>query len=176
MGGMSLAKGIMGSNSAKKAAKRKAQQMRAMASYNARVKEMEAKSVELATRMETKKDYKAKRRAMATQQATYSKTGAIAKGTPMSVMLEQATEMELDIQNKRYNRLLEQQNLKQKAKGIRYEGEMGAQAAIAEGKAQARSSLLSGIMGGVGSFGAGMAGIDAAKFDKTYTAGSWWKY
>ena len=176
MGGMSLASGIMGSRSAKKAARRKAAQMRAIANYNARVKEMEAKSVLQTMQAETTRAYKSKRRQMAAQRAAYAKTGAVSAGTPMEVMLDQAIEMEMDIQNQRRNRLLQEQNLRQQAKTTRYTGEMQAQTAIAEGKAAARASLLGGISGAVGSFGAGMSEIQTAKANKTYTQGSWWKY
>jgi len=108
---------------------------------------------------ETTRAYGTKRRAMATQRAAYGKTGAATSGTPMAVMLEQATEMEMDIQNQRRNRLLQAQNLRQQGKTAVYEGEMQAQQAIAEGKAAARSSMMSGLMGAVGGFGAGMTAL-----------------
>lgn len=161
-GAMSLASGIMGSSSAKKAAKNKARIIRKMADYNAKVKEMEARSVVKTMGAETTRAYKDKRRAMASQRAAYAKSGAVSSGTPMAVLLEQATEMEMDIQNQRRNRLLEEQNLKQQAKTGRYEGEMQAQAAIAEGKAQARASLLGGIAGAVGGIGGALGGIAQA--------------
>lgn len=161
-GGMKLAQGIMGSRSAKKGAKRKARAIRQMADYNAKVKEMEARSVRAAMGAETTRAYKSKRRQMAAQRAAFSKTGAVSSGTPMAVMLEQASEMEMDIQNQRRNRLLQEQNLKQQAKTGRYEGEMQAQTAIAQGKATARASLLGGIAGAVGGIGAGLGNIAGA--------------
>ena len=170
-GGMKLAQGIMGSRSAKKAAKRKAKMIRQMADYNARVKEMEARSVVKTMGAETTRAYKTKRRQMASQRAAYAKTGAVSSGTPMAVMLEQASEMEMDIQNQRRNRLLEEQNLRQQAKTGRYEGEMQAQTAIAEGKAQARASLLGGISGAIGGLGAGLSGIAGATEAGTLSAG-----
>lgn len=170
--GISLASGFMGSSSAKKAAKRKAQQMRAMANYNARVKEMEAKSILNTLEAETKRDAKSIYATKATQKVAQSKD--LSK-TPMSVMIEQAMEMDLDVQNQRRNRLLQEQNLKQQAKGIRYEGEVGAETALAEGRAKARSSLLGGISGAIGGIGAGLEAMDTAKAQDTYT-GSWWKY
>ena len=173
--GLSLASGFMGSSSAKKAAKRKAQQIRAMASYNARVKEMEARSIQAVGKYETKQAYKQRTRAVQEQRAAFAKTGAITSGTPMSVMIEQAMQMDIDVQNQRRNRLLQEQNLKQQAKGIQYEGEVGAETALAEGRAKARSSLLGGISSAIGGIGAGMSAIDAAKAQRTYT-GSWWKY
>ena len=171
MGGMSLASGILGSRSAKKAARAKAAQMRAMADYNARVKEMEAKSVLQTMQAETTRAYKSKRRQMAAQRAAYAKTGVVSSGTPMEVMLDQAIEMEMDIQNQRRNRLLEEQNLRQQAKTTRYTGEMQAQTAIAEGKARARASLLGGITGAVGSFGAGLSSVKGATESGTFSAG-----
>ena len=161
-GAMSLASGIMGSSSAKKEAKRKAKAIRQMSDYNAKVKEMEARSVVKTMGAETTRAYKSKRRQMASQRAAYAKTGAVSSGTPMAVMLEQATEMEMDIQNQRRNRLLQEQNLKQQAKTGRYEGEMQAQTAIAEGKAAARASLLGGIAGAVGGLGGALGGIAEA--------------
>jgi len=175
-GGMSLAAGIMGRRSAKKEARRKARALRAMAQYNAKVKEMEARSVRETMGAETTRAYKSKRRQMATQRAAFSKTGAVSSGTPMAVMLEQATEMEMDIQNQRRNRMLQEQNLRQQAKTTRYEGEMGAKAAIAEGRAAARSSLLGGITGAMVGISSALSGISKAKADGSYEAGSWWKY
>jgi hypothetical protein len=174
--GLSLASGLFGKSSAKKAAKRKAQQIRAMADYNARVKRMEAKSVMEVSKYETRRSYKQRRRALATQRAAYAKTGAVTGGTPMSVMIEQAMETDIDIQNQRRNRLMQAQTLEQEAKGIKYKGEMGAQTAIEEGRAAGRASLLSGIQSSVGFVGAGMAGIASAKESGNYDKGSWWKY
>ena len=170
-GGLKLAQGIMGSSSAKKEAKRKARAIRQMADYNAKVKEMEARSVIKTMRSETTRAYKSKRKQMASQRAAYSKTGAVSSGTPMAVMLEQATEMEMDIQNQRRNRLLQEQNLNQQAKTGRYEGEMQAQTAIAEGQAQARASLLGGIAGAVGGIGGALGGIAGATDAGTLSAG-----
>jgi len=157
--GMSLASGFLGKKSARKEARRKAQAIRQMADYNAKVKEMEARSVRKTMGAETTRAYKSKRQQMATQRAAYSKTGAVSSGTPMAVMLEQATEMEMDIQNQRRNRLLQEQNLRQQAKTVRYEGEMQAQNAIAEGKAAGRASLLGGITGAVSGIGSTLGNI-----------------
>lgn len=157
--GMSLAGGFLGKKSARKEARRKAQAIRQMADYNAKVKEMEARSVRKTMGAETTRAYKSKRQQMASQRAAYSKTGAVSSGTPMAVMLEQATEMEMDIQNQRRNRLLQEQNLKQQAKTGRYEGEMQAQNAIAEGKAAGRASLLGGITGAVSGIGSALGNI-----------------
>jgi hypothetical protein len=158
-GGMSLVGGFLGKKSAKEEARRKAAALRAMAGYNAKVKEMEARSVRETMRAETTRAYKSKRQQMASQRAAYSKTGAVSSGTPMAVMLEQATEMEMDIQNQRRNRLLQEQNLRQQAKTSRYEGEMEAQSAIAEGRAAGRASLLGGITGAVGGIGSTLGNI-----------------
>ena len=108
---------------------------------------------------------------MAAQRAAYAKTGVVFSGTPMEVMLDQAMEMEMDIQNQRRNKLLQEQNLRQQAKTTRYTGEMQAQTAIAEGKARARASLLGGISGAVGSFGAGLSGVKGATDKGTLSAG-----
>lgn len=171
MGGMKLAQGIMGSNSAKKEAKRKARAIRQMADYNARVKEMEARSVRETMGAETTRAYKGKRRQMASQRAAYAKTGAVSSGTPLAVMIEQATEMEMDIQSQRRNRLLQEQTLQQEAKTGRYQGEVQAQNAIAEGKAASRASLLGGISGAIGGIGAGFSGIAGSTDAGTLSAG-----
>ncbi len=171
MGGMSLASGIMGSRSAKKAARARARAIREMADYNARVKEMESQSVLQTMRAETTRAYKSKRRSMAAQRAAYAKTGAAVSGTPLNVMIEQAVEMEMGIQNQRRNRLLESQQLEQQAKTTRYTGDIQAQQAIQAGKAAARQSLLGGITGAVGTFGAGLSNIKAATDSGTLSAG-----
>ena len=168
--GMSLASGIMGARSAKKSAQRKAAQMRAMADYNARVKEMEAKSVLQTMGAETTRAYKSKRRQMAAQRAAYAKTGVVSSGTPMEVMLDQAIEMEMDVQNQRRNRLLQEQNLSQQAKTTRYTGEMQAQTAIAN-TVQARASLLGGITSAVGGVASGMSNVKGATESGTFSAG-----
>lgn len=159
--GLSLAGGFLGKKSAKKAARNKARAIRQMAKYNAAVKKMEEKSVLQTMGAETSRSYKTKRRQMASQRAAFSKTGAVSKGTPMTVMLEQALDMESDIQNQRRNRLLQAQNLRQQGKAIKYQGEMQAQTAIEEGRAAGRASLLSGFTGAVGSIGAGLSASKA---------------
>ena len=171
MGGLSLASGLMGSSSAKKQAKAQAKAARAMGKYRKQLKESERQSVLDTMSAETGRAYKSKRRAMATQRAAYGKSGVATSGTPMSVMLEQATEMEIDILNQRRNRLLEAQNLRQQGKTAMYEAEMKAQQAIAEGKAAARSSMMSGLMGAVGGFGAGMTALGKVSPDKNLSFG-----
>jgi hypothetical protein len=155
-GAMSIAGGIIGSRDAKKNARRKAQMIRKMSDYNARVNEMEARSVEQSMRAETSRSYKQKRRALAEQRATYAKAGANLSGTSMEVLLDQAQEMEFDIQNERRNRLLQSQALRQGAKTTRYEGKLEASAAMSEGKALARQTLFSGISQGIGQIGSGI--------------------
>lgn len=143
--GLSLAQGILGSRSARKQAKAQARAARAMAKYNRDVREMEARSVEATMAAETTRAYKQKRQTMASQRAAYAKTGVVSSGSPMSVMLDQAIEMEMDIQNQRRNRLLESQRLRQQGKMAVYEGEMNARRIQAEGRANARQTLLSGF-------------------------------
>ena len=163
MGGMSLAKGILGSRSAKSAAKAKARSIRAMANYNARVKEMEAESILDTSRAETARAYKAKRRALARQKAVTTKTGAVStEGTGLNNLLENAVEIELGIQNERRNRLIEVDYAKQLAKTTRYQGEVQARQAIADGKLASQQALMSGLMGAASGFGAGMTALGAA--------------
>lgn len=157
--GVSLAQGIMGSSSAKKAAKRKARMIRMFADYNARVKEMEAESILNTLKAETKRDAKSIYSAKATQKVAQSKD--LSK-TPMSVIIDQATEMELGIQNNRRNRLIEANYEKQVAKTTRYQGEIQAQQAIADGKRASQQALMGGIMGAVSGFGKGMTALSAA--------------
>ena len=163
MGGMSLAKGILGSRSAKSAAKAKARSIRAMANYNARVKEMEAESILDTSRAETARAYKAKRRALARQKAVTTKTGAVStEGTGLNNLLENAVEIELGIQNERRNRLIEVDYAKQLAKTTRYQGEVQARQAIADGKLASQQALMSGLMGAASGFGKGMTALGAA--------------
>jgi len=143
--GLSLAEGIFGYRSAKKQAKAQARAARAMAKYNRDVREMEARSTDATMRAETTRSYKQKRQTMASQRVAFSQTGVVSSGSPMAVMLDQAIEMEMDIQNQRRNRLLQSQALRQSGKMSMYEGEMNARRIKAEGKAKATQSLLSGF-------------------------------
>ncbi len=158
-GTIALAGGLIGSRDAKKNARRKAQMIKQMADYNARVNEMEARSVEQSMRAETSRSYKQKRKALAEQRATYAKAGANLSGTSMEVLLDQAQEMEFDIQNERRNRLLQAQALRQGAKTTRYEGKLEASAAMSEGKALARRTLFSGLSQGIGAIGSGIGSM-----------------
>jgi len=171
--GMALAKGFYGSRSAKEAAQRKARAIRQMAKYNAGVKEKEADSVKSVMEFETKRGAKSIYKAKSAQKVAASKDLA---NTPLEVLVDQASEMDTKLNSQRRNKLLQEQNLRQQAKVTRYTGEMQAQGAIAEGKAQARASLLGGISSAVGGIGAGMSGIKTAQANETYTQGSWWKY
>ena len=171
--GLGLVQGIMGSRSAKKAARRKAEMIRRTTEYNAGVKEKEAESVKSVMEFETKRGAKSIYKAKAEQKVAASKDLA---NTPLEVLVDQASEMNTQLNSQRRNRLLQEQNLRQQAKVTRYTGEMQAQTAIAEGKAQARASLLGGISSAVSGIGSAMGGIKTAQSNNAYTQGSWWKY
>ena len=143
--GLSLAQGFYGKKSAKDQGRQQARAIRAMADYNAKVKEMQTRSTLQAMKAETARAYKAKRKGMSSQRAAFSKTGVANKGTSLSVLIDQATEMELSIQNQRRNRLLEAQTLKQEAKSIRYKGKIDAQLTMSNAKAAGRKALLAGF-------------------------------
>lgn len=175
--GVSLASGILGARSAKKAARRKARQIKEMGKYRKDVAEMQARSVVEASKVKSREINRQNRKTQASQKLAMAKSGAqTTSGSPMEVLLDEAKQMSLYANQEKRNDLMAVQDLEQSAKMATYEAEMGAQTAIAEGKAAARSSLLGGIQGGISGIGAGMAGMNTAKELNQYKAGSWWKY
>tara|TARA_X000001382_G_scaffold24608_2_gene15312 strand:- start:1003 stop:1587 length:585 start_codon:yes stop_codon:yes gene_type:complete len=161
--GLSLAQGFLGARSAKAAGKAKAKQARAMAAYNASVKNMEAKSIAQSMDYETSQAYKQKRRALSETQTAIVKSGAQMSGTTMDVMLESASNMQMDILNARRNRQLQIDTKKQQSKAIKWEGEIQARQARFEAKQAAQSSLLSGFSGAMTS---GFKAYEAGEFGK----------
>jgi hypothetical protein len=144
---LSIAGGFLKSKYQKRLARTKARMIKQFADYNADVKDMEARSVLQTMGAETTRSYKQKRKSMAAQRATFAKTGATLSGTPSSVLLDQALEMQYDIANERRNRMLQAQTLTQTGKTTRYEGKLDAKSALLEGKAKAKDSLISGFTG-----------------------------
>ena len=145
--GLQIIGGFLQSKYQKRLARTKARMIKQFANYNANVKDMEARSVLDTMKAETTRSYKQKRKFMETQRAAFAKTGATLSGTPSSVLLDQALEMQYDIANERRNRMLQAQTLTQTGKTTRYEGKLDAKSALLEGKAAAKSSLISGFTG-----------------------------
>ena len=175
--GVGLAQGILGARSAKKAARRKARQIREMGKYRRDVAEMQAKSAVEASKIKTREINRQNRKTQASQKLAMVKSGAqTTSGSPMDVLLDEAKQMSLYANQEKRNDLMAVQELEQKGKMAMYEAEMGAQTARAEGKAAARSSLLSGIGSAISGIGSGLSGMKAAQKANTYQTGSWWKY
>jgi hypothetical protein len=161
--GLSLAQGFLGARSARAAGRAKAKQARAMAAYNASVKNMEAKSIAQSMDVETRQAYKQKRRALGETQTAIVKSGAQMSGTTMDVMLESASNMQMDILNARRNRQLQIATKEQQSKAIKWEGEIQARQARFEAKQAAQASLLSGFSGAMTS---GFKAYEAGEFGK----------
>ena len=175
--GVGLVSGILGAKSAKKAARRKARQIREMGKYRRDVAEMQARSAVEASKVKSREINRANRRTQAKQKLAMVKSGAQAtSGTPMEVLLDEAKQMSLYTNQEKRNDLMAVQELEQKGKIAMYEAEMGAQTARAEGKAAARSSLLGGFTSAISGVASGMSSISSAKRLGTYETGSWWKY
>lgn len=110
------------------------------AEYNAQLQRNKAQAIAYARQAETRRMTASARRAMASQRAIYSKTGAVITGdTPLFVMLEQAGDMQQDIMNQRRNRMIQEQQAEAGADMTEYEGKMARQAAY-----QAASNTLLG--------------------------------
>jgi len=161
--GLSLAQGFLGARSARAAGRAKAKQARAMAAYNASVKNMEARSIDSSMRAETTRAYRQKRRALGEAKTTIAKTGAQMSGTTMDVMIESASNMQMDILNARRNRQLQIATKEQEGKAIKWQGEIQAQQARLEAKQAAQASLLSGFSGAITS---GFKAYEAGEFGK----------
>ena len=161
--GLSLAQGFLGARSARAAGRAKAKQARAMAAYNASVKNMEARSIDSSMRAETTRAYRQKRRALGETKTTIAKTGAQMSGTTMDVMIESASNMQMDILNARRNRQLQIATKEQEGKAIKWQGEIQAQQARLEAKQAAQASLLSGFSGAITS---GFKAYEAGEFGK----------
>ncbi len=145
--GLQIAGGFLKSKYQKRLARTKARMIKQFADYNANVKDMEARSVLDTMRAETSRSRKRGRALTAKQRASVAAMNVKTEGTPLTVLLDQALEIEYDILNDRRNRLLQAQTLTQAAKTTRYEGKLDAKSALLEGKAKAKDTLISGFTG-----------------------------
>ena len=142
---LDITAGFLRSKYQKRLARTKARMIKQFADYNANVKDMEARSVLDTMRAETSRSRKRGRALTAKQRASVAAMNVKTEGTPLTVLLDQALEIEYDILNNRRNRLLEAQTLTQAGKTTRYEGKLDAKSTILEGKAKAKGSIISGF-------------------------------
>jgi hypothetical protein len=145
--GLQIAGGFLQSKYQKRLARTKARMIKQFADYNADVKDMEARSVLDTMRAETSRSRKRGRALTAKQRASVAAMNVKTEGTPLTVLLDQALEIEYDILNNRRNRMLEAQTLTQQGKTTRYEGKLDSKSALLSGKAAAKGSLISGFTG-----------------------------
>lgn len=71
--------------------------------YNANIASQRAMAIRIAGQNETARLRRQKDTLLSTQKARYAKAGVLFEGSPMEVMIDSATQYELDIANTRYN-------------------------------------------------------------------------
>ena len=166
--GLMLAQGFLKSKSERSEGRRKANYMRAMAQYNANVEDVKAKSIEAAMRGDIPRDYKRKRALTEKQRASVVSMG-ITRKSAMPVLIDQALEAEMNIQNKIRTSTIKAQEARQQGKTIRYEGGMQSRASVAQGKAKGKQSLMQGFTSAVAYTGQGLKGMQSDT-----PASKWW--
>ena len=72
--------------------------------------------------------------------------------TPLTLAVDQAKERQNSILVSRRNLIGQSLSAEQEAKGTIYQGEMGAQTALAKGKTAATQSLFSGVSGALAAY------------------------
>lgn len=109
--------------------------------YNAAISRQEAKIVEDKKILETKLLMKRKKDILSTQRALFSKSGVLLEGSPLEVIRDTESEIELDNLINRYNRDIEKSRFLSEARIEERE------AGIAEriGRRRARRTILTGI-------------------------------
>lgn len=109
--------------------------------YNAAISRQEAEIVESKKILETKRLMKRKKDILSTQRALFSKSGVLLEGSPLEVIRDTESEIELDNLVNRYNRDIEKSRFLSEA---RIE-EREAGIAEREGRRRGRRTILTGI-------------------------------
>lgn len=152
MGGTGLGLQMKGQYEAGKAAVAQAKSAEAWREYNAQLAEREARETQVAAAYEESKFRKGGVRLKARQRARYAKAGVTPEGSPLEVMEQTATELEMDALMIRRGGQLEYQ---------RYTAEAGLErmmgkSALLRGRAARRASRWGMAATGLG--GAGQLG------------------
>lgn len=114
----------------------------AVARYNAKLKEREAKAAEQKALIESRQQAEAAARKMSSLRAAISKSGAVSStGTALAVLGKQAEESEKENLMIGYEGATESQRLRSEAEGLRYEGKVARRA----GRIGAGATLLTGF-------------------------------
>lgn len=109
--------------------------------YNAAIAKQEAKITEEKSKLEIKRLMRRKKDILATQRALFSKSGVLLEGSPLEVIRDTESEIEMDRLVGKYNRDIEKSRFLSEAKIEERE------AGIAEriGRRRARRTILTGI-------------------------------
>lgn len=111
--------------------------------YNARVRESEAKRVEMETRESLRRQRDANKRLVGRQRAQLAKSGVIEEGSPVEVLAETSSLLELEALDYSRSSEAETRRLRSSAGMDRFEGRQAAMA----GNINAGASLLQGAGG-----------------------------
>ncbi len=109
--------------------------------YNAAISRQEAEIVENKKILETKRLMKRKKDILSTQRALFSKSGVLLEGSPLEVIRDTESEIELDNLVNTYNRDVEKSRFLSQAKIEERE----AGIAEREGRRRARRTILTGL-------------------------------
>ncbi len=139
------------------------------AKYNKQVYDNRAKSIEMASGAEQRRIGKAQRKAQAEQKVAFGKTGAqISSGTPLVVQLDELSNMVYDLNNFKRNEAIKASEQTQAGEMTLYKGKVANQQA----RAQARATMISSVMTGIGQLASGYTPGETPSFDKTKTYNS----
>ncbi len=160
LGGTGLGLQVKAQHEAGKAAERQAESEAAWSEYNAKVQERAATEEQTAAAFEERKQRKAGERLKARQRAVLGKAGVLPEGSPLDVLEETATELEIDALLIRRGGQVGAQQLRSGAQLSRMTG----RSAIMRGRAAKRAGRLGAFATGVS--GGSQLAFRAAEFKK----------
>ena len=123
-----------------KARQSEAENAAAISEYNAQVSEQDAKAAEMSAEAAAERQARQGAELQATQKAQYGRSGVLFSGSPLTVMADTASQLELDRQMILHEGATAASRYRSKAKGER----MGADAYGSQAKAYGRSATLAG--------------------------------
>ena len=161
LGAINAGMSIMGGFQQKKEADRNASAIEGEAAYNAGVYRQQAGMVEQAKQLKQQQDARKIRFAAGKTTAVTAHKGIEMSGTPVAVMVDTLTQMEMDKAITAYNYDVEKYSLESSARATEYRGSTLADSY----RRQGRNAMMGGIISGLTTF-AGSALFAASRLHK----------
>lgn len=138
--------------------KAEAESLRRQGDYNAQVYEQQAEMINQQKKLQEYKDNRAAARLRGAVMAKTGKSGFEMGGSPLAVMIDNETQMELDKQIGQYNYGVQQSYLRTQAGFTRYQYGENARLAKASGYSNAFTTIM-GTIGSMATIGFGAAAL-----------------